>query len=147
MRHYIVISFLTLLLSACSTEGGDWGNSQTIPETGWAYQDTLFFQTDTLGKANSGPLSLAIAHTDSYPYSNLWLEVSGSDKSGLHYRDTLEIELCDVYGNWHGKKLGTYYQLSTPLPHHDLSLGQKIAIRHMMRVDTLKEINKIAIAN
>lgn len=60
--------------------------------------------------------------------------------------DTLNIELADVYGRWHGTGFGPSYQYETPvgvpLPLGDTS---RISVRHIMRVDTLVGVEQIGI--
>lgn len=117
-----------------------------MPEAGWAYGDTLVFAPEGLDSVALRTLSVALRHDNDYPYRNLWLEVTYGTPP-LFYRDTVDIELADIYGRWHGKGLGPSYQTSTTIGKAvNLSDSSRVFIRHIMRVDTLHGIRQIGIS-
>lgn len=136
---------------SCHRGKRDYSAWVELPAKGWAYGDTVSLQpldtglydNDTLVRR---PLYLGLSHDNDYEYSNIWLEVTY--RSGrLMYRDTLNIRLCDVYGRWLGSGFGPGYQQEVMLtPRADLDLTLPVTVRHIMRVDTLRGIDRIGIA-
>lgn len=123
------------LMTAC-TSAGYYSGFEDVPADGWAYGDTISFYADS---CVAPVMHIAIRHNDTYPYRNIWLEMSDSTR-----RDTVNIELCDIYGRWHGKGIGSSYQIAAPAPFSPAP-GQKFYIRHILRVDTLVGIEQIGI--
>lgn len=110
-----------------------------LPDYGWAYGDTVVIRLD----ASADAPALAVRHTDEYPYRNLWLEISQELDSATTLRDTVNIELCNAYGRWHGNGFGGSYQIAFPLPR--AVSAQEVNIRHIMRVDTLRGLTDVGI--
>lgn len=150
--HHLLLIILPLLLhlSACTHTHRQYTAWHPLPPAGWAYGDTLHLNPlDTTLHGNdttlTRPLSLTIAHTNGYPYANLWLEIT---YRGPHtaYRDTLNLRLADNYGRWLGQGIGTTYQHTyTITPAANLDLRHPIDIRHIMRLDTLRGLDAIGI--
>lgn len=142
---------VAVLLAAC-VDGADRGVFVPVDGKGWAYTDTLElslpkYQRDDSACVLNGGLSVAIRHTDSYPYSNIWLELSYPDSTdGMANCDTVQIELCDRYGRWYGKGIGSLYQISVPLKREVAIAGDSpLRLRHIMRVDTLRGIESAGV--
>lgn len=133
-----------LIATSCSHNPAELSSSfMTIDGAEWAYGDTIKLQSPN----QSGITRLTVRHTDSYPYRNLWLEVSqrllAADSTVSIVRDTLNIEMCDIYGQWNGSGFGDSYQLTVSLP-HPLDTTT-VNVRHIMRVDTIREITQLGI--
>ena len=61
-------------------------------------------------------------------------------------RDTLDIRLADVYGRWLGSGFGASYQREvTVSPAAVVDITRPVALRHIMRVDTLQGIEQVGI--
>lgn len=90
---------------------------------------------------------LTVRHSNAYPYRNLWVEISHIDPDSVLRHDTLNMELADIYGRWHGSGLGASFQYSDTLSRHfRLVRDFGLKIRHIMRVDTLPDIEQIGVA-
>jgi len=138
------------LVQSCSkpaplSESADF---KSLPADGWAYGDTLYYTpgfADSVGKAR---LAIVVRHTDAYLYSNLWLELSTpvegvADSMAL---DTVNIRLADVYGKWFGRGVGvSYVSTDTLAALYDYDKGRPVKLRHIMRVDTLADIEQVGI--
>lgn len=137
---------LTLLcLGACSSGHNDYSNFTDLPADGWAYGDAVTFMPDSADSVARGTLSIELRHNNSYPYSNLWLEICYKS-DGLLHRDTVNLTLADVYGRWHGQGFGASYQFSRPFNTSvTLVRGDSVTVCHIMRVDTLRGIEQIGI--
>lgn len=143
------------MVSACSINGhhgnGDdnfFSAFTTFPHTRWSYAAPLEFAVDTLADSicPAGTLLLTLRHTDAYQYSNLWLEVTYDIADSTAVPDTLNIILADDYGHWRGRGPGNTFQLSDTLRRNmPLRRHQRIGVRHIMRTDTLLDIEQIGI--
>lgn len=142
----VVSAAITLAaLTACSDKHSSVAEFQSIDPSGWAYGNSLQFSPVGLDSIKQRSLLLTVRHSNAYPYQNIWLEVTTQTLS--HKRvDTLNIELADVYGRWHGTGFGPSYQYETPVG-KPIVLGDtsRISVRHIMRVDTLAGVEQIGI--
>lgn len=144
-----------LLAASCSI-GGHQGNGNdqffsaftTFDDAQWIYADGIEYAVDTLKNAScpSGDFVLTLRHTPAYEYSNIWLEVDYDlDERGRRC-DTFNIILADDYGRWRGKGTGASFCISdTIIRDVPLRQRQRIGLRHIMRVDTLHDIELIGL--
>lgn len=145
------IAALWVAVASCGSGERDYSRWSELPVCGWAYGDTVsLLPIDTALHDNDSlvqrPLRLGLTHTNDYPYSNLWLEVTYHGESHL-YRDTLNVALADVYGRWIGSGFGANYQHEIVLnPHADIDLTRPVTVRHIMRVDTLRGLDRIGVS-
>lgn len=139
--------FLAASAVACSNKHDNFGNFEPLPEQGWAYNDTIRFITADLDStATPRKLSIGVCHDNDYEYRNLIMEVTYSDINARLYRDTVNIELADIYGAWLGNGLGPIYQAETTIsPAVHLADSGLITVRHVMRLDTLRGVKSIGI--
>lgn len=146
MKRLLPLIIIVLTVTACSVTPGDYSRFTNLPESGWVYGDTIRFTPDSIDPASSKSLSVAIRHNNDYEYSNLWLEVTYLTADSLTRRDTMSMELADVYGHWLGKGMGSSYQVEASVPGRvNLAQGSDVEIRHVMRVDTLRGIEQIGV--
>lgn len=131
---------------ACGRSGEYTGYHEFTP-SGWPYGENCDYVVRIGDQAASRPLLVTLTHDNSYNYSNLWLEVSYTDAHKVKHVDTVNVGMCDVYGNWYGSGLPGHYQLTDTLSRGCISLTDSslVSIRHIMRVDTLTGISQIGI--
>lgn len=135
-----------LCMQACTPRTGDTSGYENLPEDGWRYGDTLKYCPRMDDSIASGTLMVAVRHDNSYPYSDLYLEVSypasPTDTSDQRLRrDTIRMALADPYGRWTGQGFGASYQNSTNVGHRiTLRDSSTVYLRHVMRTDTLRGI-------
>jgi len=148
----IIAAIICLLLAvSCGKGERDYSRWTSIPAEGWAYGDTLLLTpADTSLTDNDSlvhrSLRLGLVHTSAYPYANLWLEVTFRGGTKM-YRDTVNLTLADIYGRWLGKGFGSFYQCEVMLtPDAEIDVTQPVLVRHIMRVDTLRHIDRIGIS-
>ena len=145
------IAALWVAVVACSSCERDYSRWVELPVDGWAYGDTVaLVPIDSSLHDNDSlvhrPLRLGLTHSNDYAYSNLWLEVTYIGESHL-YRDTVNVTLADVYGRWLGSGFGANYQHEVMLnPHADIDLTRPVTVRHIMRVDTLRGLDRIGVS-
>lgn len=147
----IAIATRSVAVVSCSDGVRDYSRWADLPREGWAYGDTLSLTlVDTSLVENDSlvrrPLSLGLMHTNDYPYSNLWIEVTYHG-DGMYYRDTVNVTLADVYGRWLGSGFGANYQHLIELnPRADIDLTRPVLVRHIMRVDTLRGLDRVGVS-
>lgn len=142
---------LIALLSACSPGERDYSRWENLPPEGWLYTDTVsLLAVDTALTDNdsivSGDVLLALRHSNDYPYSNIWLELTYHGEGHTLVRDTINLRLADVYGRWLGSGFGAGYQQEvTASPGARIDLTRPVELRHIMRVDTLHGIEQVGV--
>lgn len=140
------------MLVACSPNENAYSEFETLPHAEWLYTDSLSFtpsgMTDSIV---SGTLLVAVRHTHGYRYQNLWLEIArpqncpGADTMAL-LRDTMSLELADSFGRWLGRGTGaSFMREDTALRHVTIRRGAAVRLRHIMRLDTLPEVEQVGI--
>lgn len=148
LRSFILSLIFMMAWASCSRHANDYSMFVDIPSKGWEYARTLVFRPAIEDAVAEGTLSLAVRHTNGYPYRNLYLEVSYPDRdsNSTLMRDTVNVELADIYGNWHGSGLGTSFQFSMTLNDNFLlSDSSEIRVRHIMRPDPVTDIEQVGI--
>lgn len=138
------------MLVACMPDDNMYSEFATMPGAQWLYTDSLeFTPSETADSLVRGTLLVAVRHTHGYRYRNLWLEValprSGAGADSLPpVRDTLDIQLADSLGRWLGRGSGASFLLTdTVARHFTLRKGAPIRVRHIMRLDTLPDIEQV----
>lgn len=137
---------MTLCLGACVPGHNDFSEFRNLPAEGWLYGDTVKFIPSIEDSTATGLLTVAIRHNNEYEFSNLWLEITRNTPGGVLRRDTVNLELSDIYGRWHGNGFGASYQYSDTVEYPaSIINGSPLMVRHIMRVDTLCDIEQIGI--
>ena len=138
--------FLLAMLVSCGVSPNDYSEFRQLPAEGWHYDDSLRFNPHIADSVAVGRLVVAVRHNNAYSYRNLWLVVTRHDNSGKIHRDTVNMQLCDRYGRWHGRGFGAEYQYSDTLPGYTrLMRDSSIIVRHVMRVDNLGDVEQIGV--
>lgn len=139
----ILISVLTAM-AGCVDHADEQSVYTNVNASGWDYGDTLRLNiVPPCDTVVAGRIAIAVRHSATYDYSNLWLEVSYGDSI---QPDTVDIKLADMYGNWYGTGLGLSYQTVDTLDRHiNMAAPAEISVRHIMRVDKLKDIEQIGV--
>ncbi len=144
--HFIISALLPLCQGACTPGHNDVCEFHTLSRDGWVYGDTLAFVASLGDSTATASPVIALRHNNAYLYSNLWLEVSRPGHHGARVRDSVNLKLADIYGRWQGMGFGASYQLTSPLPPLPaVADGDTVTVRHIMRVDTLRDIEQIGI--
>ena len=150
IRHFIssllAVAMLTAMV-ACDPPANRFSSCRNIDiDQGWAYADTLAFFPDHADSVATGAYWVCVRHNNNYPYANLWLELSYADDRGETHTDTLNMPLADTYGRWKGQRLGLKYQQrikATGRVTH--VIGTPLKLRHIMRVDTIRDIDLVGL--
>ena len=134
---------MAALAGCTSSEHSDF---TPLSPDGWAYGDTIrFFGSEADSVALNGSLAVAVRHTNGYPYSNLWLEITLPEADTVRV-DTVDVRLTDTFGRWYGSGIGVSYQrIDTIYPAVSIAAGAPVKVRHIMRVDTVTGIEQIGL--
>lgn len=135
-----------ILLAGCSAPSvpasADFKNIST---EGWAYGDTLRFDVPFDSIARSHQFAVAVRHSSSYKFANIWLEVAVETPDTV-FVDTLNMRLADRYGRRTGRGTGVSYIKTDTLPRlYMLADSAKVSVRHIMRIDTLTDLEQIGV--
>ena len=146
LRVICCLAVLWLAMAACSSPGNDYSEYRRIPSEGWLYGDTLVFVPQLADSVASGRLVAAVSHDSGFRYSELWLEIVTREPSGAVRRETVEFRLADGFGRWLGNGLGAHLQMSdTVVRPVTLVSGRPVKVRHIMRADTLRDLQKVGL--
>ncbi|MBQ7041323.1 MAG: gliding motility lipoprotein GldH [Muribaculaceae bacterium] len=146
MNKLFIITLITLCLGACTSGHNTYSEFRNLPKEGWAYNDTINFIPTITDSVTQGNLSIALRHNNNYHYSNLWVEINYPINDSTIKSDTINIPLADIYGKWHGKGIGPSIQIEKNISENiEINKVDYFSIRHIMRVDTLKDIEQIGL--
>lgn len=148
MRHILsILVLISVILASCgqsaTPESADFAK---IDERGWSYGDSVkfHFPADSTDSGNSR-LGLAVRHGSAYKYANLWLEVTVEDGNARRI-DTVNVKLSDKFGRRLGRGNGVSFIKVDTLPFVYPSADSiDVYVRHIMRVDTIYDIEQIGI--
>lgn len=133
------LAWLPLTLLAACQSNTVYHSYQPIPVDGWAKSDTLVYALPASVPAGEYELEIGIRYQDSYPYRNIWLEISHNTQDTLQYAtDTVQLFLADELGNKIGNGPGGLYQCSLPYKSGFL-LKQEGNIRTLRIVQIMKD--------
>lgn len=139
----ISAAILVAALTSCSDRHSSVADFRDVDPAGWAYGNPLKYSPNGLDSTKPRRLLLTVRHSNAYPYRNIWLEVT-TQTLGTKFLDTINIELADVYGRWHGTGFGPSYQYEVPVGDaKNIGDTTLISVRHIMRVDTLRGVEQI----
>jgi len=147
MRDLLTVILLSFIAVACSLPQ-EQGSFVSVGSDGWRYGDTVSLVATSADSTDSiarGTLALAVRHTDSYEFSNIWVEVSYLGVDSLQ-RDTFNVRLADNFGRWLGTGIGVGFQkVDTLSRNFTFNTRIPVSVRHVMRADTLPDIEQIGL--
>ncbi|MDD2960868.1 MAG: gliding motility lipoprotein GldH [Muribaculaceae bacterium] len=137
---------LSCLGDSCSSKHTYYSDFIDIPKSGWLANEPITF--DIADSLNYDGLNvLTIRHDNFYNYRNLWLFIDYIAINKEIKRDTLELKLADIYGNWYGNGFGSTYEFNIYLkPLFKANQLKRIVVWQAMRDDTLSNIINIGLA-
>lgn len=156
LLHKSFVAAVVALAAASCGITGSRGNGDdnyfsaftSFPDGRWDYAVPSQFRVDTLRDSISrgGTLILSLRHTAAYEFGNIWLELSYPLTDSTAAADTFNIVLADDFGHWLGHGIGPSVQITDTLS-TDFSIrrGETVTLRHIMRTDTLRNIEQVGI--
>ena len=105
------VTLMWLEFIACTTEPSYSVFKQVPQAEGWGHTMPLVFAPQIEDSSATYDLEVAIRHTNSYEYRNLFLMIDLMDDSAhVQQRRMVKMELADAYGNWLGTGFGSVFQ-------------------------------------
>jgi len=146
-KHIFILFFLVILVSACGTRDDIYFQFKGIENAKWSQNTSFDFAVEVTDTLSYHDIFLEIRNNESYSFRNLWLFVNLKTPEGQIRRDTVNCELADVYGKWHGKG-GSLHTLSVPFEQNvrfSIPGTYLYSIRQGMRENELKGISDIGL--
>lgn len=143
---YGLSGFLLLLLTACSSNE-IFSEFHSFPESRWPRNEKVKFEVDLKDNTCHYNVWLEIRNNNNYPFRNLWLFVDVTTPDRQERTDTLNVELADVYGKWHGHGI-SLYSCSFPFEQaikYPVTGIYTYSIRQGMRAEQLEGISDIGL--
>lgn len=138
---------ISLLAATCTPGGAFDSDFKTIDAEGWTKSSPLvFLQPDSIRGVDAYDIAVSVRHDNYYPYRNLLLIVDYVAGDKIVEHDTVNVELCDEYGDWGGSGLGKLFQKQmlikerAPVGRYD-----KIVVWHNMRVSKVTNVTDVGL--
>jgi gliding motility-associated lipoprotein GldH len=146
INKYGLFLSVLLFLSACS-HSEIFSEFHSFPEAEWARNKKVDFDVNIEDSSLKYDVFLEIRNNNDYPFRNLWLFVDITAPDGKQRADTINVELADVYGKWHGKGISLYsYSFSYDSDMHYPGSGfYTYSVRQGMREEVLKGVSDIGL--
>ena len=146
IRNILPAIVVALALHGCGVDAF-YSDFREVPAGGWQREVPMSFVLPDSAGVATADLTLNLRHDNDYPYRNLWLVVDYVGDNRVLHSDTLNVELCDKFGNWHGSGIGKLFQFSKTLK-QSFPIGKvrKVVLWQDMRVDTLTHIEDVGLS-
>lgn len=141
-----VVLLLFLILVFCTTackQGKLLDKTYEIPETGWAYTEPVFFETQVCDTSIGYDVVFSLKHKNNYGWSNAFFLITTVFPDMETRVDTLECILATQEGEWLGNKFGKFHTIGFLYKQgiHFPQAGEyRFEVQHAMREDTLQGI-------
>jgi gliding motility-associated lipoprotein GldH len=107
MRFASVVLMFVMLI-ACDQKRV-FEDNMPVDEAGWKEVSPVDFEVNIEDTLSTYRFFLNVRHAEAYPYSNLYVFMHTKIPGGQMARDTIELMLQDLEGNWTGSGLGDIY--------------------------------------
>lgn len=146
MKRLALISFMALLLSAC-TGNMVYDKYNHTFVSGWDRGEVLSYEVPRMKAAAKYTTKLGLRVNDSYPFQSLTLIVEQTvyPKKTIR-RDTINCQIYDTRGTIKGKGIN-YFQYHYQISEMNLEKGDSlhVTVRHNMRREILPGITDVGI--
>lgn len=146
---FLVTAVLATVVSGCGDSvPGQFSTFRAVDASGWDYDSVITIDVDSVAgiRQQTGTLVMDLRHAEDYRYRNLWLELSYRPTDSVVVRDTFNIIMCDIHGNWLGSGSGPSISITDTLSRsYTLPRPAVLTLRHIMRPDTVEHIERIGI--
>lgn len=141
--------FLIGLISACMPSGR-FEQMTSVPGNQWKKEFKPVFEFHIHDTASNYKMYLYFQHTDSYPFSNLWLQMNTTQPDGSKSQTKVEIPLANEEGKWFAKGMNEIREHKADLTTNGYlrfkrSGVYKIELNQIMRIDPLPEVMNVGL--
>ncbi len=113
----IPLFILVVIASAVWSCGKSYTHEQVldVPDTGWAYQDSLLATFDIADTAAIYDLHLLLEHGEDFPHQNFYVRIVTRFPDGQALSENLSLELANPSGMWLGECSSGGCQIDIPI--------------------------------
>ncbi len=149
INKFFLISLMGFLSFSC-IDNAVYHEFKQISAAQWSKHDTLMFSPDSLQVSPNEryDIYLEVLHNKGFGYQNLWLFVTPDANDSLSVQDTLQVQIADRFGKWHGVGAGGLVQVDTLLLKGVTFAPQRkyvLQIVQGMRDEPLSGIEKVGV--
>jgi len=149
MRNKLLIVLSLFLAISCDSNRIVFEEFSSPEGSGWRVNTPIELSFEQEDEKNTYEVIMHIRHNQSYPYSNLFLFREVFYEGKRQFGDTMEIQLADAYGRWHGEGIGSIKQLDFPYKRSLMQLDglgkYRFVFTHGMRSELLEGIESIGL--
>lgn len=141
-----IIALFGLLLFTQCDKGEIYSSFVSLQEANWDKNQMAVFDIRIDNVEDSYDTNVVIRNNNDYSFQNLWLFIDCKSPNGQITKDSLNIELADVYGKWHGKGINVFeyvYSYKEGVNLYPDTGVYVYSIRQGMRAESLKGISDI----
>ena len=141
----VCLLFVAFGMSSCMDT--TYEKYMPIKDNTWSKEQACCFEFQVDDSTLLYDIDVEVRNNNFYPYQNLWLLCEELHADSIFVRDTLNCELADVFGKWHGSGI-SIFQTSFPLrkSYRFPKTGKySISIKHGMRNDALLGIREVGV--
>ena len=142
INRYLLLLITAAFLISCG-KNVVFSDSVPMPGKTWRLENAPDFNFQMKDTINSNDLYFILRTGSSYPYRNIYLFVTTTAPDGKSITDTLDYNLADEKGKWHGKGFGDIHELKLPYKKNvffPVPGNYQITVRHGMRIIDLKGV-------
>ncbi len=148
---FFVTFFAGILFSSCM-RSDVYEKNVALPSNKWEESNKPSFTFDISDTLANYTMSLTMRHTDAYPYSNIWLNVTTTppdEKTGSSVK--IEVPLAQPDGKWLGRGMNEIWEHRMPLSRNGEAIHFKkkgvytIQLEQIMRVNPLPEVMSVGV--
>lgn len=146
-RWYLLLVPMLWLAWGCG-ERYAYEETHTLPETGWAWEDTLAFSFEIGDTTTVYDMLLELRHRVDYGFQNVYVRIHTTMPDGTTRTDLVSLEMADKQGRWLGTCGRKHCTLTIPVQQHIFfpQAGRyRVAIEQYMRKSPLPGIEAVGL--
>jgi gliding motility-associated lipoprotein GldH len=143
---YGLLGYLLFFLTACSSDE-IFSEFYSFSDSQWSRNEKARFEIEVDNSTVHYDVWLEIRNNNNYLFRNLWLFVDIETPDGQQRTDTVNVELADVYGKWHGRGIShhSYSFLFESAIKYPVPGIYVYSIRQGMRTELLEGISDVGL--
>ncbi len=141
-----VISLALLCTMLGCTKINVYEKQINLPKFTWKKDNKLNFVFENNDIASKKYIYAIIRHTNNYPYTNMWVQLTATDKAGQAKSDRYNIPLTQNNSEWLGVSVDDITEVRVKISTIIGDVGQyTFTLEHIMRDASLPELLSIGL--
>lgn len=136
-NQFVIIIIGCILFFSCNNNS-IYQDVVAVEKKYWSVLDTLQFKTSIIDTVGLYTCYLQLRNNNEYKYSNIFLFIKWEMPQIKGFTDTIEIQLANSKGRWHGDGFGNIFEIEIPYRSQvrfPIKGNYKWKVIHGMRVD------------